>query len=530
MGQNAAFWTKDQSNKFVLSYLRENESIIAEAIRLDRFEGDILRMNDMESNLSIEDRFDLHFDMILGESKITAKDYYYRLTSGVDLILEEAKKVNFGPALHRIERAAYDFKNAINEQAVISAQDMAQLKSLAGSQEGSMGSMKILGSLKDLVEAITEGGSTIGVIHLLLDVIGFLGDGFVPGIGVLADLLNASIYYYRAQQKGGEGFYTMCIISVIAAVLPGLGDTAKIFKPVAKLGDSVIGAMIKGSKEGAEAISKVPSHQKPMLLKFLRFLAKNGANAFAKAAEIFAKTSSAVIAKLAGWVPFIGKPLSSFFKKIGAGAANAAAGARKFAANFAEVEKTATKAKTAGNAATKTASAAKATAEVSKPGAKKFVSGLLTKLNKYTKLSTRSLIFIGRQIVKLASNKTEIGEKIDDEQAELIGATALHDWLEDETKKRKEESGAAYIPEMIIDSADKKAFDHMVNYQNSIAKLYDQPKIIPVIYERYKDQNEEEAEEFKDLYKKAKEGELTEMSESVQRFIVGFDKFNTSSR
>jgi hypothetical protein len=67
-------------------------------------------------------------------------------------------------------------------------------------------------SAKALLKAITEGGSAIGILHLLLDIIGLVPGSWVGfPIDVVANIINAVIY-------GARGMWFLAILSAIAAI------------------------------------------------------------------------------------------------------------------------------------------------------------------------------------------------------------------------------------------------------------------------------------------------------------------------
>lgn len=67
-------------------------------------------------------------------------------------------------------------------------------------------------SVKSFISAITEGGSAIGILHLILDIIGLVPGSWVGfPIDVVANLLNALIY-------GARGMWFLAILSAIAAI------------------------------------------------------------------------------------------------------------------------------------------------------------------------------------------------------------------------------------------------------------------------------------------------------------------------
>jgi len=175
----------------------------------------------------------------------------------------------------------------------------------------------ILSMLKNLLNTITEGGSPIGILHLVLDFIGLVGDAFlVVGVplGMVADLINAIIYMFR-------GKYVLGAISLIA-MIPFGGDVAKGFKgvaqafsrPFSKLGTKGAGKQI--AKESAEVLMKQEGKAFGKSKRFLEYIKKSAAKIAANISSVISFLLKDVIGKAVGWVPFIGKPLRKFFTKI----------------------------------------------------------------------------------------------------------------------------------------------------------------------------------------------------------------------
>jgi len=175
----------------------------------------------------------------------------------------------------------------------------------------------ILSMLKNLLNTITEGGSPIGILHLVLDFIGLVGDAFlVVGVplGMVADLINAIIYMFR-------GKYVLGAISLIA-MIPFGGDVAKGFKgvaqafsrPFSKLGTKGAGKQI--AKESAEVLMKQEGKAFGKSKRFLEYIKKSAAKIAANISSVISFLLKDVIGKAVGWVPFIGKPLRKFFIKI----------------------------------------------------------------------------------------------------------------------------------------------------------------------------------------------------------------------
>ena len=83
----------------------------------------------------------------------------------------------------------------------------------------------IMGMLKNLLSTLTEGGSMIGIIHLILDILGLVGDLF-GNAGAIFDVLNGVIYMIRAI-NGDSGKWVLALISFAAAAIPFAGNIMK---------------------------------------------------------------------------------------------------------------------------------------------------------------------------------------------------------------------------------------------------------------------------------------------------------------
>jgi hypothetical protein len=209
----------------------------------------------------------------------------------------------------------------LNEQeaAELTSQGFeAEVESLvqnAGSMPNTGGG--ILETLKNLLNTLTEGGTPIGILHLVLDFIGIVGDSFnlvgIP-VGMVADFINAMIYFFR-------GKYILGIISLLA-MIPFGGTVALGFKGVAKSFSKPFSKLLgKGAgkeiaKESAEVLAKQSGGIFAKSKRFLNFIKKSAASIAANISKAISFLLESVIAKAVGWVPFIGKPLKKFFTKI----------------------------------------------------------------------------------------------------------------------------------------------------------------------------------------------------------------------
>ena len=69
------------------------------------------------------------------------------------------------------------------------------------------------------------------------------------------------------------------------------------------------------------------------------------------------------------------------------------------------------------------------------------------------------------------------------------------------------DTGAVYVPYVELDSSDKEAYDHVLDYQNHFAKLHGEPSIMRVITNNY-DKNKVD-NEFDEFFNEIGSGKVT---------------------
>lgn len=139
----------------------------------------------------------------------------------------------------------------------------------------------VLDVLRSIWNALTENGSPLGILHLVLDIIGFIPFTYVGvPIDIVADAINAIIYLF-------EGQYGSALISAIAAALPGIGDLAKTLK------------LAKGFKS-INKLAEIAFKTGKADSKLVRILAKEDPGTFQKFLNLFSGA----------------KPVVQFFAKI----------------------------------------------------------------------------------------------------------------------------------------------------------------------------------------------------------------------
>lgn len=617
----APYEERPEAIDIISKYFAGNESAFSNVITYENLKWEAKMIDLAESVLPERMLMSLHYDMIVNGGRTVVEKYHRNLISGKNIILEKAKTKFSGAESKKINEAVSQistlikkrFAQPLNEQAEFSdnlslasadpqkffsdklgaalskvtqqkqadavsqvaQQSITQTPEQTSSVQGfdaalTGGEYKakedggIWGFLKQLWDALTEGGSGWGILHLVLDIIGVLGDavmGFtgIP-VGLIADVLNAIIYFFR-------GKWLLGTISLIAGLVFGAGDVLKLFKGVAVPMEKVMLATVRGgTKEGVVALSKVPAKDKGMVVKGLRYIAKNVGGVIGKVSGMLGSFFNSFIAKIAGWVPFIGKPLRGFFEKIGQTFSKYSDDMSKFANGFGKVEKEALETvlkeadgtiaemvakngemvldtktglvkclDSSGNQIGKEFSAEVLTnpalvnkkypnlfkeqknrakqvsqyyTSVAKTNSKigDSVGGYLVKKGwAATRGTGRLAAFIGKQIIKLITGKDWQEAGYTPQEVEYWGNSALHSWIQDEIIKKQKETGATYLPALDLDSGDQETFDRITKYQNHYAQLFGQPHVIPVVYDKYGNKGvEEDFEGFWDAVKKGK--------------------------
>jgi hypothetical protein len=338
----------DNSQLFGISNPSYADSLMCESQILQR--ADSLIPGDILVQLEIKQLLEEGFKKV---------DQYHRdLIKGKNNLLEKAAHLMSDAQMTELqERIKYTIDklktNKVNEQSPEIVTDPKKVESEIGDVDNVMKNIEstsnlsmsdgkaggILGMLKSLMSALTEGGSWIGIIHFCLDILGLVGD-FFWNAGAIADILNGLIYMYRAM-TGDSSKWILALISFAAATLPFAGTIMKQMFQVSKVGKTVAkvtteyigtGAAKAMSKSGKTLITDVSIKGRKLVVsdEAVELLAKAGPES-SDALAYIAKTSkeSLPLAKRAldaffkdflglivGWVPLIGKPLKKFFASI----------------------------------------------------------------------------------------------------------------------------------------------------------------------------------------------------------------------
>jgi hypothetical protein len=528
--------TLDELNKINLDF-NYFQPKLEKLVTFDNMVAEANFLNTLEDTLPESDFFDLHFDMII-EGKVG--QYHKALNTGKNILLEKANVPNELKAA--VNEAIEDLKiyitNTINEnQALALGAPSADFGNIAPHAPNK--SSGIWSVLKGIWDALTEGGSVIGIIQFLIDIVGIVGDFIFPGVGVVMDLLNALIYAVR-------GKWLLCIISIIAAVVIGGGDMLKVFKPYAKIASPIFVKLTAkgGAKEAAELAAKAGA-KGGMAVKLLSKIGDLAGGALAKAGTLLTKFMNG-IGKVVGKIPGLGGLLEPIFVGIGRvfeafagkmtlfssnlkvmskeGAEMAVKDLEKAIANGATTQLSADAkylkiikdgkvttipskfiSKTGHFAMTYTKDGASilfknsddflktwsamqktfANPAVNKSFSRKF-SEFLLKWRKGAKAAKVNFkLIIGKAIYHyIFGEEWKEGGKWTREEVEGHGNGAFNDWIDRKISEEREKTGAIYVPSVILDGNNAETYDRISDYQNHFANITGKPNIIEAVREK----------------------------------------------
>ena len=335
----------DNSQSFGISNPSYADSLMCESQILQRADslipGDILVQ--LEIKQLLEEGFkkvdQYHRDLLKGKNNLLEKAAHLMSDDQITNIQERIKST-----IDKIKT------NRVNEQTPDIVTDPKKVESDVGDVDNIMkniesagniskgDSLGLVGMLKSLMSALTEGGSGIGILHFCLDILGLVGD-FFGNAGAIADILNGLIYMYRAI-SGDTSKWILALISFAAAAIPFAGtimkqmfQASKVGKNVVKVTTDYIGTLEKTTTKSGAIITKDTSKVGNEVLisdDVVKLLVKAGpettdtlkyiAKASKKSLPIVKRTLDAFfkdfMGLVVGWMPFIGAPLAKFFASI----------------------------------------------------------------------------------------------------------------------------------------------------------------------------------------------------------------------
>lgn len=578
------------------SVFNATEPRLSKILTFDSFINESHALQVIESKLPNNLRFDLHLDMILGESTYSLTDYYKSLSSGTNYILEAARKIL--PDSLAITESIESFREYLGVLLTEESLALGMPTMSSGGVDAALSGGAMLprtgggfwGILKSLWSAVTEGGSVIGIIHFIIDIIGLVGDFILPGVGLVADLFNALIYAIR-------GEWMLCAISIVAAFVIGGGDALKFLKGSVKSSEKVLVTLAKegGSKQAAEMLAKMPAKEKGGVIKLLTTLFGNLGGALGKATSLFGQFIKA-FGKVTGYIPGLGGALKWIFDGLGKTLTNFGQKMSLCSANF---KLATTAAKEAAAVSIDTAVKAGGDFIIDGPWVKivnkegkqigKYPAKQLEKITgeqlvnltakkagsteaaqilykngddvvkvtrtlenpkvqeafrkraysffkttpfwKGSKRFAKDLpFFIGKQIYKLIFKTDWVdgaNNRWSKAEVEGHGNGAFNDWINDKLREEREKTGAVYIPALVLDSKDQEVVDKVTDYQNHFAKLHGQPTVMQVVTKKY-DSNGPDAE-FADFFDQIAKGEITRGGKRDQVDHTISDNLHTNS-
>jgi hypothetical protein len=240
---------------------------ISKFFTMDNLTNEANAFNYFESSIPKDEYLDIHLDMIFTPGAVS--DYYRSTIDHKNKVLEAARKAF--PNMQEITESYDAFKRYLApklfegiELAAPTADLGGDVGSAIAGASGSSSDEGFWSMCKRFLGMFTEDFSVIGVIQFLLDLIGAFGDYIIPGLGVVADLINAVIYAVR-------GMWLLAAISLIAALVVGAGDALKLFKGAAKTANPIFVKLVAGNvDEAVEVASKSgikPGSESVSLLK-----------------------------------------------------------------------------------------------------------------------------------------------------------------------------------------------------------------------------------------------------------------------
>lgn len=566
--------TENQIYQFdILNKVLEGAEPRLKNFTVDSILGELLFINSKEASIPESTRLDLHLSMIFGEAKITVSEYYKGMSTGNNSILEAARKIF--PNSHKITESIDTFKeyltslylNEVSGMTVAPPVEMVSSGAIDSALNG--GDMQSRGGgfwgvVTGLWNAVTEGGSFLGILQFIIDIIGVVGDFILPGVGVVADIINAIIYYCR-------GEYLLATISLIAGVLIGYGDILKVLKPGAKIASPIFVKLAKGQvDDAAQAVAKLSTKDSGMAMRLIRKLVSLIGGAMGSATTVFGKFIQN-FGKVTGYIPGLGRLIRPIFDFLGSAITNFGTKMTTFCDAFKLMDT-----KLAKEALEKMDDAAKAgsTFKLSDDGKLLFAynnegkyigripsehfskSGLreiryggaagadelfttaagFAKYNKgiknlasnpslyerglswitktipaaAKKFNKRFILFLGKEIYKIIHHgKAWTGKPGEWSEDEIRGHgnAAFNHFIDQRIKKKMKETGAVYVPYVELDSSDKEAYDKVVAYQNHFAKLHGEPSIIQNIATHY--DSEKVNDDFDEFFDAIKSGKVT---------------------
>jgi len=324
----------DNTQSFGISILNYYDLIVNETAIIAR----------AESSIPADILIELELKLLIEKGLKGVDNHHRNLVKGKNSMINSLSNYNIPKSeIARINEAFKSIPNNLKsirlneDDAALSSTEQStssiiqnNLKADPNVPESSMASLP--GMFKSILSGLTEEGSFLGVLHLMLDIVGLLGD-FFPPVGVIADVLNGVIYMVRAM-NGDKSKYILALISFIAAVIPFGGDILKgLFKTtvagktVVKFTADYMGGIGAAGVKTADIIGTTAIHVSddaisllasagPKGTDALTYIAKASKKALPLAKQVLDTFFKDFLGAAVKWIPGIGKPLQRFFASI----------------------------------------------------------------------------------------------------------------------------------------------------------------------------------------------------------------------
>jgi hypothetical protein len=325
-----------------MHYINTYEDSLNRYKSTDILSENISILNRMEELIPFQTRLDLDLSVYVSLDPMAMLEYHKEFLKGNSMLITKAlgsfSKNQINSLNESLKELKDALRSALNESSSITDSDANIMKNVLSNVDNTLDKSGIdqskkggfLKLLNDLYNSLTEGGSTIGILHFLLDIVGLLGDGVMAAtglpVGIIADFLNGVIYMVRAV-NGDSSKYMLAIVSFIAAVIPFGGDVMKGLIKGSKSGKQLMrigttyfkpgGKIATGTAKISDDAVKLVSEASPKTIEALEYISKSSGKTIPAIRNYAAKIFDGLLSNIIGWIPFIGKPLKSFFKSIG---------------------------------------------------------------------------------------------------------------------------------------------------------------------------------------------------------------------
>ena len=331
--------------KSYIQYHNPNQSGLIEglnqAFSLESLAHECRTIDQIESLIPFETRFEIELRSIL-EGKKDLLLSRYRLSSSkgnpiLESVLRDLPSGQVELLREKSKEFIQEFQSLrVNEQASIPTSVQGLESEYGKDLDNVLQNIKsttdlpstdsdsgIFSILKNILKAVTEDGSPIGIFQFILDIVGLVGDAFGP-VGLIADMLNALIYAIRWFMGGqkDDSMMWLALLSFIGAFIPFGGSALSMMVKGSKAGRETLEIITRLSSKGGtatidSATRKLITDAAPESIKALQYIAKSTDTALNAAAKLMEDFFGKFLTAATGWLPVIGGPLKGLFTNVG---------------------------------------------------------------------------------------------------------------------------------------------------------------------------------------------------------------------